>query len=488
MSFPSAKPAISFCILSSFSFALRPSNDRPIYSHTSLGDVFSLPVAGVNAILPGEIPNYSTRKKEAWKKWKNALSAYVLDNKNKTLLDLADEIDSANNERLVDQAPELGLLRKEFFGPIKPFKKRKPKNIVRLRNGKEFTKKEYKILQRKLLKMWSEGFAPTDIDKKLDVPEKWAQYQIRDLAKQNKLPKLPSPELSIIQYAADGFTATDIISRFFRRENWSDWDTDRIMEFVKKDGRFPNFKRGFRKVEDELANNAFVQRPLQRFREKRKNMNSRAIAELNRIELDRAKKALERMKIEEPTRYQELQAKRRTVAKKRTPEQLAARRKYQNEWRERTGRTKKSNKTKPLKISGEMSLPKKNWTGRDFYAELEADKNDNVKTLRKKYGLIAMRDHPDKSPGDKAAAERFRRAAEAWGVLSLPEERRVYDSDYYPRLPNRQTTDSNRFGFRRPAEPQQPQPQPQPQPSRPAPPPPPPPPRPKLPRINGATA
>ena len=457
------------------------ANDRPIYSHTSLGDVFSLPIAGVDAILPGEIPTYSTRKKEAWKKWKNALSAYVLDNKNKTLLDLADEIAFTNNERLVDQAPELGLLRKEFFGPITPFKKRKSKNIVRLRNGKEFTKKEYKILQRKLLKMWSEGFAPTDIDKKLDVPEKWAQYQIRDLAKQNKLPKLPSPELSIIQYAADGFTATDMISRFFRRENWSDWDTDRIMEFVKKDGRFPNFKRGFRKVEDELANNAFVQKPLLRFREKRKNMNSRAIAELNRIELDRAKKALERMKIEEPTRYQELQAKRRAVAKKRTPEQLAARRKYQNEWRrravpkkrtpeqlaarrkyqnewrERTGRTKKSNKTKLPKISGEMaSLDRKFWVGRDFYKELEADLSTNINTLRRQYRLMSKKYHPDKNPGNKQAAEQFRAAAEAWRVLSNPGDRALYDAQYYPAIFLAQTGNQPNVRAPQPAAPPRP--------------------------------
>lgn len=330
------------------------ANNRPVYTHPSLADVFSLPTTIVGAIVAGEIPTYSTRKKEVWKKWKNALSAYVLDNKNKTLLDLADEISEANNGRLVDQATELGLLRKNFFGPIIPFTKKRQKKIVRLRNGKEFTQKEYQILQQKLLKMWSEGFAPRDIDKKLDVPENWAKYRIIALSKQKKLPEPPSPELSIIQYAEDGFTATDIIERFFRRKNWSDWDTERIMKFVEKDGRFPNFKRGFRVVENALANNATVQRPSQLFREKNKNMNSRALAERNRSALDRTKKARKRMKIEEPIRYQEQLAKRRAAAAKtKTPEKLAALRKYQSEWREQTGRTKKTQR-KISNISGSM--------------------------------------------------------------------------------------------------------------------------------------
>lgn len=135
------------------------------------------------------------------------------------------------------------------------------------------------------------------------------------------------------------------------------------------------------------------------------------------------------------------------------------------------------------KISGEMSisgrmgpLPRKDWTGRDFYAELNADKNDTLKTLRKKFGLIAMRDHPDKAPGDKQAAERFRKAAEAWSVLSSSEERRHYDTVVYPTLPNKQNTRPQQSSPKPPSTNPQPPKSSNPQPPRP--------PRPKLPPLD----
>jgi len=125
-------------------------------------------------------------------------------------------------------------------------------------------------------------------------------------------------------------------------------------------------------------------------------------------------------------------------------------------------------------ISGRMGpLPRKNWAGRDFYAELNADKNDTLKTLRKKFGLIAMKYHPDKAPGDKQAAERFRKASEAWSVLSSSEERRHYDTVVYPTLPNKQNT--------KPEQPKPQEPNPQAQSQKPETPKPP---RPKLPSLD----
>ncbi|MFN5356966.1 MAG: DnaJ domain-containing protein [Bacteroidota bacterium] len=49
--------------------------------------------------------------------------------------------------------------------------------------------------------------------------------------------------------------------------------------------------------------------------------------------------------------------------------------------------------------------------------------------IRKAYHRLALRHHPDTNPGDASAAERFRRLAEAYRVLSDPELRAAYDAD-----------------------------------------------------------
>ncbi len=434
------------------------ANDRPIYSSSNLAEVFSLSEIAISDIIGGEIPTYQSKKKEIAKRWENALSAYILDNENSTLLDMADAIDIANNERITDQAPQLSKLRKNIFGPRVPFKKRKPNKIVRLSDGQEFTQKEYKKLQQKLLKMYLEGFSSADIDKKLNLPKKWAKYQLNKLQKNKKLPKPPSPEISIIKYAAEGLTASEIMNKFQARKNWRGWDLEKILNFVEKDGRFPNFKRGFNKIDDALDDNMVIRKSSQNFRKKKKKMNARAIAERERIFYQRQKQRRQRMKIEDPIKYQELIAKRKA--------------RYNAQYyRDRR------NQTNLPKISGRMGpLPRKDWKGRDFYAELNADKNDTLKTLRKKFGLIAMRDHPDKAPGDKQAAERFRKASEAWSVLSSSEERRHYDAVVYPTLPNQQNTRPQQSSSKPPSS--------NPQPPKPSNPQPPRPPRPKLPPLD----
>ncbi len=54
----------------------------------------------------------------------------------------------------------------------------------------------------------------------------------------------------------------------------------------------------------------------------------------------------------------------------------------------------------------------------DFYDTLGVSKNADVKEIKSAYRKVAMKYHPDKNPGDSAAEEKFKEAAEAYSVLS----------------------------------------------------------------------
>ncbi len=64
---------------------------------------------------------------------------------------------------------------------------------------------------------------------------------------------------------------------------------------------------------------------------------------------------------------------------------------------------------------------------RDYYEILGVTKGTDADTIKKAYRKLAMQFHPDRNPGDKAAEDKFKEAAEAYEVLSSPEKKQRYD-------------------------------------------------------------
>ena len=55
-------------------------------------------------------------------------------------------------------------------------------------------------------------------------------------------------------------------------------------------------------------------------------------------------------------------------------------------------------------------------------------RNASEQEIKSAYRKLALKYHPDRNPGDKEAEEKFKEAAEAYGVLGDPEKRRRYDT------------------------------------------------------------
>jgi molecular chaperone DnaJ len=64
---------------------------------------------------------------------------------------------------------------------------------------------------------------------------------------------------------------------------------------------------------------------------------------------------------------------------------------------------------------------------RDYYEILGVSKKADEGEIKKAYRKLALQYHPDKNPGDKAAEEKFKEAAEAYEILSNQEKRARYD-------------------------------------------------------------
>lgn len=64
---------------------------------------------------------------------------------------------------------------------------------------------------------------------------------------------------------------------------------------------------------------------------------------------------------------------------------------------------------------------------RDYYEVLEVERTATFEEIKKAYRKKAIQHHPDKNPGDAAAEEKFKEAAEAYEVLGDENKRARYD-------------------------------------------------------------
>ncbi|MDA1273084.1 MAG: molecular chaperone DnaJ [Verrucomicrobia bacterium] len=64
---------------------------------------------------------------------------------------------------------------------------------------------------------------------------------------------------------------------------------------------------------------------------------------------------------------------------------------------------------------------------RDYYEVLGLEKSASADDIKKAYRKFALKYHPDKNPGDKAAEEKFKELGEAYEALSDSQKKAAYD-------------------------------------------------------------
>jgi len=64
----------------------------------------------------------------------------------------------------------------------------------------------------------------------------------------------------------------------------------------------------------------------------------------------------------------------------------------------------------------------------DYYKILGVEKTASATEIKKAYRKLALKYHPDKTKGDKALEEKFKKISEAYAVLSDPEKKKQYDT------------------------------------------------------------
>ena len=64
---------------------------------------------------------------------------------------------------------------------------------------------------------------------------------------------------------------------------------------------------------------------------------------------------------------------------------------------------------------------------KDYYEILGVDKSSSPEEIKKTYRKLALKYHPDRNKGNKAAEAKFKEASEAYHVLSDKERKANYD-------------------------------------------------------------
>jgi molecular chaperone DnaJ len=64
---------------------------------------------------------------------------------------------------------------------------------------------------------------------------------------------------------------------------------------------------------------------------------------------------------------------------------------------------------------------------RDYYEVLGLERSAGADDIKKAYRKLAVKYHPDKNPGDKAAEEQFKELGEAYEILNDPQKKAAYD-------------------------------------------------------------
>lgn len=89
---------------------------------------------------------------------------------------------------------------------------------------------------------------------------------------------------------------------------------------------------------------------------------------------------------------------------------------------------------------------------RDYYEVLCVERSADADEIKKAYRKLALKFHPDKNPGDKAAEESFKELGEAYEALSDPQTRAAYDQYGHAAFDPRRRGFGHGGGFHDPAD------------------------------------